>query len=86
MWQPPSVRGALIELYDTLRSVAPDNFDESALCLESDQFDTEAQDTDTPPVGAVFHYLIRVENECPESTGAMGSDSAGMLRTGRSCP
>ena len=72
--------------YDLLRS--PDGFDffTAAVCLEADQTNRSAEDSDTPASGVVFHYLVRVENDCPGSSGAMGANSGGTPRPGLACP
>ncbi len=55
-------------------------------CVETDDgSDTAAQDLDLPAAGSIFYYLPRAENDCPVGEGPLGSDSAGALRSGRSC-
>jgi hypothetical protein len=85
-WLPPVETGAIAVRYDTLRSDLPGDFFDAAVCLESDDGDVLTEDGVLPAVGSIFHYLIRAENDCPGGTGAMGTDSAGVPRSGRSCP
>jgi hypothetical protein len=86
IWLPPSKPGAASIAYDVLRSPDASDFVGAASCLEADETDRSAVDSDAPSPGGVFHYLVRVENGCPGSSGALGSDSAGVPRTGTSCP
>ena len=37
-------------------------------------------------VGALYHYLVRVQNDCPSGSGNLGVDSSGTERTGLTCP
>jgi hypothetical protein len=85
-WEEPDEPGALSVWYDTLRSPVASDFHAPAICLESDDTDLSAEDADTPDVGALFCYLIRVANDCPLSDGTLGDDSDGNERTGRECP
>jgi hypothetical protein len=81
----PGDPGAVSPFFDTLRSTDASDFVNAALCLESDQPDTSAVDTDLPAAGALFYYLVRAENDCP-GPGSLGTDSSGTERTGPSCP
>jgi hypothetical protein len=83
---PPSRPGAASVVYDVLRSPDASDFVGPASCLEADDTDRSAVDHDAPAPGNVFHYLVRVENGCPGGSGALGSDSAGVPRTGIGCP
>ena len=86
IWQPPDSPGAVTAFYDTLRSESAWDFEGSTVCLEADETDTTSTDDSLPAAGSAFHYLIRVENDCPGDPGAMGTDSAGDPRTGVACP
>lgn len=79
-WQPPSAPGGSAIRYDLLRSVTGSSF-EGAVCVESDDTDLVATDTETP--GELFAYLVRSENVCG---GNLGVDSAGAPRSGPACP
>jgi hypothetical protein len=85
-WEEPEDPGAVTVWYDALRSPVASDFHTPATCLESDDTDLSAEDTDTPDMGAIFCYLIRVANDCPQSDGTLGDDSDGNERTGRECP
>jgi hypothetical protein len=49
--------------YDTLRSNDRSDF-LTATCVESDDTDTVAVDTQSPSSGVTFYYLVRAENAC----------------------
>ena len=84
-WSPPASPGATSLLYDVIRSDVPFDFvGLPAVCLEPDDADTVALDTDDPASGAVFYYLPRAENACPLGEGSLGTGT--LPRTGRSCP
>jgi hypothetical protein len=83
-WRAPPKRGAVFLRYDVLRSNLPSDFVFAATCIEGDETDRSASDAQDPAPGTLFHYLVRVENDCPAST--MGADSAGRPRQGRACP
>jgi hypothetical protein len=86
-WSPPLAPGATSVRYDLLRSTDPGNFITTATCLESDDgTDSAASDGGSPPAGALYYYLVRVENGCPATPGTLGHDSDGMPRTGLTCP
>jgi hypothetical protein len=77
----PGTSAAL--LYDTLRATAPNGFG-AGTCLASDIAGTSALDSGAAPApGGVYDYLVRTQNLCG---GNLGTTSAGVPRTGRSCP
>ncbi len=85
-WSPPLDPGGTVPVvYDTLRSPDPDDFQTSAVCLESDDSDTIATDADVPASGDSFNYLVRSENTCP-GPGTLGFDSSNNERMGIACP
>ena len=87
-WIPPADPGGLPStlLYDTLRSSNPADFN-SAVCIESNEgSDASAQDPATPATDALFAYLVRAENACPNGQGPLGNQSNGTPREGRACP
>jgi hypothetical protein len=86
-WERPDDAGGISPRYDVLRSTSPSDFlsPATAQCIESDDGDESADDAEDPAAGSVFHYLVRVENDCPGGTGAMGADSAGDPRAGLAC-
>lgn len=86
-WERPDDTGGILPRYDVLRSTSPSDFLSTATtqCIESDDGDESASDAEDPAAGSVFHYLVRVENDCPGGTGAMGADSAGDPRAGLAC-
>jgi photosystem II stability/assembly factor-like uncharacterized protein len=63
--------------FDTLRSTSASSF-ASAACLDPSDADTEV-----PPSGAAFFYLVRPVNAC--AAGSLGSSSSGSPRTGVAC-
>jgi hypothetical protein len=86
-WAEPENTGgtAPVSMYDMLRSSDPADFGAgSAVCIESDDGDTQAIDADLPAPGAVFAYLARGENVCGE--GSLGTSGSGLQRPGRVCP
>jgi hypothetical protein len=84
-WLAPAEPGAVSVWYDTLRATDPSDF-AGAVCKESNGTGTSTQDTDTPPAGQAFYYLIRGENTCGSGWENMGRDSTGASRSGVSCP
>jgi hypothetical protein len=86
-WERPDNAGGISPRYDVLRSTSPSDFlsPATAQCIESDDGDESASDAEDPAAGSLFHYLVRVENDCPGGTGAMGADSAGDPRAGLAC-
>ena len=86
-WSAPPEPGGDAPVYDTLRSSDPSDFQIGAACVEPDDgTDLTATDTDEPATGAVFHYLVRAENDCPNGEGTLGQDSDGIERLGIACP
>jgi hypothetical protein len=83
-WQPPAEPGALFPVYDTLRSDVPHDFAAAHCLVEDDEF-TWSLDYDLPDPEALFFYLIRAENDCPDGMGTLGFGGFGE-RTGRACP
>ena len=47
---------------------------------------TIAFDSEVPPPGGHFLYLVRAMNACPAGTGTLGTGSSGQPRVGPSCP
>jgi hypothetical protein len=87
-WTAPATGGTISSLrYDTLRSASPADFVTGTFCVETnDGPNTTATDSTPPFLGGVFFYLVRAENSCPAGQGPLGTDSAGVPRSGRSCP
>jgi hypothetical protein len=86
-WRRPRDRGGLRLRYDTLRSAFPADFLAAAICLEADGGpDTAAIDTEEPPAGTGYFYLVRAENDCAAGEGPLGRDSSEGPRQGRPCP
>jgi hypothetical protein len=83
-WENPGERGSVLLRFDTLRSVMSWDFG-GASCLETDETDRSATDSEPVGPGALFFYLIRVENDCA-GPGAMGAASNAAPRTGTDCP
>ena len=86
-WGAPADPGGDATLvYDTLRSADAADFVTGAVCVESDDaLDTAATDSTPAAVGQTLYYLVRPENACV-GTGGLGTDSAGVARTGTACP
>jgi hypothetical protein len=86
-WDPPASPGGDDYSYDVLRSVSPSNFslvDPGTVCLATGTHVEVASDQGPqPPVGGTLCYLVRVKNSCG---GNLGKSSAGVPRTGKSCP
>jgi hypothetical protein len=85
-WLAPVDPGATSNSYDLLRSPDAGDFVTNAVCLPVDSGTLTAVDADTPPLGGLFYYLVRAENDCPGAVGTLGTDSAGVPRIGRTCP
>ena len=88
-WSPPADPGATSVTYEVLRSGLGSDFVSGASCLVlADPAQPAATDGASPAAGAIFHYLVRAENACPAGVGLgpLGSDSAGVPRTGTACP
>jgi hypothetical protein len=81
-WEWP-LGATMTETFDLLRATSGSGFG-SAICLEIDDTDLEATDTQDPSLNTIWYYLVRAGNACDE--GSIGSDSAGVARIGTSCP
>jgi len=77
-WTFSPVLGEDPPVYDAIRSTLPSEFVAGAVCVEADGENTFATDTDVPPPAALFHYLIRAENDC-------GASPLGADRLARTC-
>ena len=84
-WDLPAEPGGSALLHDLLRSGIASDF-LLAVCVESDGPDRTATDAAVPAAGQVFFYLTRAQNACSQGAGALGTDSSGNPRAGRSCP
>ena len=88
-WLGPASPGTHAPFFDTLRSSNPGDFTTATTCVEQNGGgNTVSSDATAPASGATFYYLIRAENACPGASGIgpLGTDSAGLPRTGRTCP
>src|SRR5262249_21788057 len=87
-WSAPvSPGGTAASLrYDTLRSTIPADFTDPAECINSSGTNASTTDSQSPPPGAVYSYLVRAVNACPSGTGTLGLKTGGAERPGRSCP
>jgi len=81
-WLDPADYGGTGVVFDTLRSPLATDFMLGTTCVETNQADRVTSDGAIPTVGSLFHYLIRVENQCPD--GNLGASSMGP-RTGMVC-
>jgi len=81
-WNPPDAGAAPGAIrYGVVRAnLAGDRSD--AVCLALDPA-TNYSDSDFPPPGSVYHYLVLAINPCGESS--LGVDSAGSQRVGHPC-
>jgi hypothetical protein len=84
-WDPPLLPGCVDPVYDTIRSPDMNDFVTRAICLETDDSDTMADDPVDPPYGEAFIYLERSGNDCPAGEGSLGTDSVGTPRVGIDC-
>ena len=84
-WTPPADAGGTASpLYDLLVSSSSSDFSPGvASCLLTNSSSTTTTDAVAPLTGHIRYYLVRAENACG---GTLGSTSAGVPRTGRSCP
>jgi hypothetical protein len=85
-WIEPFFSGTTALVYDVLRSGDPDDFGTGIVCVEPNDADRMAIDTDIPPWWGLYYYLIRAENACPEGQGPLGESSGGVPRVGAACP
>jgi len=88
-WLSPASPGTTAPSYDTIRSSSPGDFSTAAVCVEQNGGgNTVSSDAAAPASGAAFYYLIRAENLCPGAAGIgpLGTNSAGVPRTARTCP
>jgi choice-of-anchor B domain-containing protein len=73
-WSAPVSPGATSVTYDLLRSGDPGDF-MSGVCMDSGTA-TTATDAAVPAPGAVWYYLIRVENSCGANIGSASRQAA----------
>jgi len=85
-WSAPASPGATSVFYDLLISENAADFSTQAACLVIDSAVASATAAAIPAEGAIFHYLARAVNRCPEGEGPLGNDSSGQPRSGRTCP
>ncbi len=85
-WSPPATPGAQTIGYDVVRSTKKNDFQGAAVCVASDLLGTTAGDSELPPLGTSFFYLVRAVDACPIGDGILGTDSSGVAIVGRSCP
>jgi len=86
-WSEPASLGGNANVYDTIRSGDPADFQTGTTCVESDDGgDREAFDFADPLAGNVFYYVVRTENLCPLGDGTLGFSSLRRQRAGRTCP
>ena len=85
-WSQPGQTGATSVRYDLLRSPDGSDFQTLISCLGTDAGIPGGDDMQTPSAGTLFHYLVRVENDCPGGNGTLGSGSDGVPRPGAACP
>jgi hypothetical protein len=66
-WSEPEFPGGVSGTvrYDVIRSQDPSDFVAGGSCLEFDEFDSTATDSDLPLVGEISYYIIRAKNACP---------------------
>ena len=66
-WSEPEFPGGVpgSVRYDVIRSQDPSDFVAGGGCLEFDESDTTATDSDPLLPGEIFNYIIRPENACP---------------------
>ena len=81
----PSMPGASSVRYDYLRSEIAWDFS-SVNCIEANGDAAGGPDPDIPVPGAVFFYLVRARNGCPDGLGPLGSGSDGVPRAATGCP
>jgi hypothetical protein len=87
-WSAPAAPGAPLSklLYDALRTPSAASFTVAA-CVESDDGpNTTATDPAVPTAGKAYFYLTRAQDQCPLSSGPLGTDSDGVETIGRNCP
>ena len=84
-WSVPEEPGAAAAVYDVLRSDLAGDFVAGARCAETAIAQTSFLEGLTPPVGGVWYFLVRADNDCPGAVGTLGQDSAGAERIGLNC-
>jgi hypothetical protein len=79
-WDAPPLANSMgHQRYDVLRSVTASNFD-PAVCIEQEETDLTAFDSEVPAQNQVFHYLVRAVNDC--GAGSLGPQNPPAPRTG----
>ncbi len=86
VWSP--LEGEALDLsisgYDLVRANGATAFN-SGTCLVKNEPSTSAVlSTERPSAGSAFFYLVRARNAC--GVGTLGFGTAGVERTGTSCP
>ena len=86
-WAAPADPGGTPESirFDTLRSTSPANFASAppTVCLDHGDLVPSTTDTEVPPPGIIFYYLVRASNPC--AAGGLGTSSDGSPRIGIAC-
>jgi hypothetical protein len=89
-WSAPEEPGTAHDLtYETVRAQDADDFMTDPACLVSGTpTQTWYLDSEVPPAGSMFCYLVRAMNQCPGDLGegGVGTDSDGEPRSAASCP
>ncbi|MCP3981708.1 MAG: hypothetical protein GY716_20600 [bacterium] len=80
-WDAPQAPGGNATRYDLLRASSPQGF-ALGTCVGSDLAPTSADDSDTPPPGETWFYLVRAGNGCGAT---LGVDSSRVPRVAASC-
>ncbi len=87
LWQPPIKTGGPIEslVYCTLRTTDPTDFSNNTTSkfIEIDSPDTTSVDSEDPPPGTLFSYVIAAKNISGQ--GPYGLDSDGVPREAQTC-
>ena len=81
-WAP--LTGETISGYDLLRAGGATAFNSGTCLAKNEAGTTFVLTTQAPAPGAAFFYLVRARNAC--GVGTLGFSSAGVERTGTSCP
>jgi hypothetical protein len=73
--EPPLTHAMGVQWYDVLRSGAASNFS-GVTCVEQDDTDRKATDTQVPAASSVFFYLVRASNRCGDGDAGFRSSGA----------
>jgi hypothetical protein len=85
-WSTPVEPGGAPVHYDVRRVGHPTLLAAPGRCLAGVDAGTTVTDTEVPPTGSAFFYLVAARSACPSGQGPWGYDSSGNPIDAASCP